>query len=244
VASNAVPVVSDQPALFIGSSSESVDYANALQVVLDETFEAAVWKYGVFGSMQSTLAGLMDRAAVADFAALFLTPDDETIMRGRYLKTPRDNLIFELGLFLGHLGPDRVFLLHPNEQVDLPNDLNGITTLRYRTDRRDKDFPNAVNPAATTIRAAGKRYGPRRQARASDTFMARAGGPIDVLRALSYLQQDAQRANWTVEFEPASDGAEVVIVDRTGLRRSVVFEMYSEVAVRLIEELRNSLSDH
>jgi predicted nucleotide-binding protein len=46
-----------------------------------------------------------------DFAILVLTPDDLTQSRGKQQPSPRDNVVFELGLFIGALGRDRVFMV-------------------------------------------------------------------------------------------------------------------------------------
>lgn len=47
--------------------------------------------------------------------------------------SPRDNIIFELGLFMGRLGRVRAILMEPREEkVKLPSDLAGITTITYR----------------------------------------------------------------------------------------------------------------
>ena len=73
-----------------------------------------------------------------DFAALILTPDDSVVSRGKNVPAARDNVIFELGLFLGALGPERVFIIHPRGKAPrLPSDLAGVTLLAYNENRRD-----------------------------------------------------------------------------------------------------------
>ena len=53
-------------------------------------------------------------------------------MRGRVLTSARDNVIYELGLFSGKLGPERCFFVVPeSEKVHLPTDLAGITAGEY-----------------------------------------------------------------------------------------------------------------
>jgi predicted nucleotide-binding protein len=49
--------------------------------------------------------------------------------------TPRDNVIFELGFFMGRLGRSRAILMEPRgERLKLPSDLAGITTIRYKVE--------------------------------------------------------------------------------------------------------------
>ncbi len=64
-----------------------------------------------------------------DFAVLVLTPDDMVQSRGTSSLTPRDNVLFELGLFMGGIGRDRTFVVHDRSQaMRMPSDLAGVTT--------------------------------------------------------------------------------------------------------------------
>ena len=48
-------------------------------------------------------------------------------------RVPRDNVIFELGLLMGALGRERVFILKPrNVDIRIPSDLLGVTWLDYK----------------------------------------------------------------------------------------------------------------
>jgi predicted nucleotide-binding protein len=66
-------------------------------------------------------------AGAADFAVVLLTADDrggpagENIWKDR----GRQNVVFEMGWFFGHLGRDRVAVIY-DETVELPSDLNGL----------------------------------------------------------------------------------------------------------------------
>ncbi len=59
----------------------------------------------------------------------------------------RDNVLFELGLFIGKLSRDRVFFIIP-EKTDLhiPTDLLGVTPGKYDPNREDKSFQAATGP--------------------------------------------------------------------------------------------------
>ena len=48
----------------------------------------------------------------------------------------RDNVIFELGLFMGRLGVQRAILMEPRgTDVKLPSDMAGVTTVSYRFEK-------------------------------------------------------------------------------------------------------------
>lgn len=238
----------DQCSLFIGSSTESRDYANALQRVLHLEIETSIWSYGVFLPSHTTLGDLVVRARSSDFAALFLTPDDHTVIRGEYLKTPRDNVIFELGLFIGQLGAERVFLLTPNEEVELPSDLQGVTTIRYRTDRRDEDEFNAVNPAATDIRRAIARLGSRRlpeapgslpatsEASGGTTGSSRRAAP-EVLEAICRLGRLDLDDQTSICIRSLGPEVEIILRDKTQLRTSVLIDLADAAAAAAVDGL-------
>ena len=121
-----------RPALFVGSSTEGLRIAEAVQVVLDETCEVELWTQGVFGLGQGTLESLVLALPRFDFALLVLSADDLTISRGAQKSAARDNVLFELGLFIGSLGRDRTFILYDRSNPPvLPSDFAGITAATF-----------------------------------------------------------------------------------------------------------------
>jgi predicted nucleotide-binding protein len=50
-----------RPSMFIGSSSEGLSVAKAIQLNLDYACEVTLWSQGVFGLGQGTLEALVDR---------------------------------------------------------------------------------------------------------------------------------------------------------------------------------------
>jgi len=99
------------PALFIGSSSEGLAVAQAIQTQLQHDTEVTVWNEGTFPLGQTALEGLVNALDRFDFAVLVLTPDDTVLTRKSEHLAPRDNLLFELGLFMGRLGRSRTFVV-------------------------------------------------------------------------------------------------------------------------------------
>ena len=81
------------------------------------------------------------------------------ISRGNLKATPRDNVVFELGLFIGRIGRQRSLLVEPRgEEIKLPSDLSGITALTYRYDADDLDA--VLGPACNRIRKIIQELGP------------------------------------------------------------------------------------
>lgn len=94
-----------------------------------------------------------------DFAVAITHGDDETTSRGKEWPAPRDNVIFELGLFMGRLGRKRAILMEPREDgVKLPSDMAGVTTIPYVHDPKadtDAEFGPACNALRTSILTLG-----------------------------------------------------------------------------------------
>lgn len=144
-----------RPALFIGSSVEGLPVAYAIQENLEFDCEPTVWPQGVFQPTSAALADLYARSRQAEFAAFVFTPDDVVQLRGQTLPAVRDNVVFELGLFIGALGPRRCFFIMPHDaDLRLPTDLVGLEPLRYVADRQDGNLRAALGPACNRLREA------------------------------------------------------------------------------------------
>jgi CRP/FNR family cyclic AMP-dependent transcriptional regulator len=151
-----------QPVLFIGSSVEAVSIANELQAGLKhDKFDAIVWPNGVFGPGGIAFDSLAQVAAGADFAAFVISPDDTVLSRKNEQLAPRDNVVFELGLFMGQLARERVFLVkEQNTDIRIPSDLLGITPVTYVM-KPGGSVEAAIAPACHEIRKAITRLGVR-----------------------------------------------------------------------------------
>lgn len=150
-----------RPSLFIGSSTEGLDLARALQLELDHDAEVENWSQGVFGLSEGSLASLVAAVGRFDFAVLVLTADDMTISRGAERPAPRDNVLFELGLFMGGLGVDRTFLVFDRSNPPgLPSDLAGVTPATYQP-HATGNLQAALGASASLIRRTMSSLGPR-----------------------------------------------------------------------------------
>ena len=134
-----------EPRLFIGSSREGIEVARSIQEHLEHTAECSVWDQGVFGLNDVTLQRLLVLVETSDFGVFVCSADDIAEMRGTSKSVVRDNVLLELGMFMGGLGPQRTFFLIPQDSLDLhlPSDLSGITYDTYDTKRRDRSWQQA-----------------------------------------------------------------------------------------------------
>ena len=122
-----------RPRVFVGSSSEGLDIAKTIQLNLDHLAEVTVWSQGVFGLGEGTLESLVNCQDQFDFAVLVLSPDDLVNSRGSTSHSPRDNIMFELGLFMGSLGRNRTFAVYDRTaDIKLPSDLAGVTISSFQ----------------------------------------------------------------------------------------------------------------
>lgn len=144
--------MANKPRLFIGSSAEGLQVAEAIQQGLDFNVETTIWHQGVFGLSEGTLESLTNRCNDFDFAVLVLTPDDLLTSREVEGPGPRDNVIFELGLFMGALGRGRTFIVYNRDQeLKLPSDLAGVNAAKFGN-RTDGNLQAALGPVCTAIR--------------------------------------------------------------------------------------------
>jgi len=152
----------DVPRLFIGSSVEGLAVAQAVQQGLDhDRVIVTIWTDGVFQASRGAVDSLVATAKSSDFAVLVATPDDQITSRGEPGKAPRDNVVFELGLFVGALGQDRVLILRPRGlDLKLPTDLLGVAPLDYKP-TAPGDLLAALGPTCTEIRKIITAKGPR-----------------------------------------------------------------------------------
>ncbi|MCH8845082.1 MAG: nucleotide-binding protein [SAR324 cluster bacterium] len=150
------------PHLFIGSSTEHVETARAIQSgFAHDRFVVRLWTDGVFGASHFPLPELETEISIADFAVLVMWPDDRVVSRGKESHAPRDNVVFELGLFMGALGHERVYLVYPRGgDLKIPTDLLGLNPLTY-AEGPAGTLMTRIAPVCIEIRNAVGQLGPR-----------------------------------------------------------------------------------
>ena len=150
----------NKPRIFIASSTESLSIAEATNINLDHDFEVSLWTTGTFRLSSTSIDDLLTKSSLVDFALFIFTPDDIATIREADKKIVRDNVLFELGLFIGSIGKERSFILKPRGiDLHLPTDLLGLTTADYEAERSDNDLVSATNKACAQIKSESKRLG-------------------------------------------------------------------------------------
>ena len=225
------------PHVFIGSSTEGLEIGRHLQLDLERAGACMVtrWDQGVFQASTYTIHRLEEAARRADFAILIATADDTVTTRGGTQNVARDNVVFELGLFIGALGLERTFIVADRTtDLQLPSDLAGLTWLPY-TSRPDGNVGAAVNEAVlgatSRIRSLGKRVS------GSGTRSRELGGmrqPLDV--EIERICSAALAQGWRVR---TNSDTTLRLQDRSG--RKFTFSIGEGVSSR--EHLRSFAAD-
>src|SRR6266487_2805529 len=126
----------NKPRIFLGSPVKREKLLQALTRGLEDVAQVEPWTTS-FNPGTTTLERLLELAHEVDFAAFVFARDDWTTTSppapaaaesGQ--ASPRDNVVFEAGLFGGILGMRRTFILHASG-AKLPSDLLGLTCVRY-----------------------------------------------------------------------------------------------------------------
>lgn len=151
------------PRIFVMSSSEAKPVARLVRQELDEEGKMHVhlWDRGTFTLSDYPMSSLEEAIEAADFTIAVVQADDTLVSRSKEVKVARDNVHLEYGLSVGKLGLSRSFLLvDAAEDVRLPSDAAGLTTLRYRggaKDAMERSVAKACDLARETIEYLGVR---------------------------------------------------------------------------------------
>lgn len=123
-----------KPRVFVASSSENLSWAKLFQRELAESADVTLWSQGVFRPMDYPLESLMRKLDDADFGLFICVPEDSVQKRNVKGSAVRDNVLVELGLYLGRLGRHRSFIAIPENapQNFLPTDFLGLNPVKFQ----------------------------------------------------------------------------------------------------------------
>jgi CRP/FNR family cyclic AMP-dependent transcriptional regulator len=156
-----IPRPNAYPKLFIISSTETLDVARAIQAQLEHDVFSAVWNEGAFFAGGYSLEALEKAVVESDFAVAIAQADDIVETRGSRHPTLRDNVLFELGFFMGKLTRYRTILVHQRaDGLKLPSDLQGLTLASY-VPGKGAELVSRLGPACTEIRNIVRNLGVR-----------------------------------------------------------------------------------
>jgi hypothetical protein len=187
-----------KPTLFIGSSTERLPIARGLKQILADCADVTVWDEAPeFVIGESVLNGLIKVGEAYDFALLVFGQDDSTMMGGGVeLPTVRDNVIFELGLFMGHMGTGRAFWLSPkgSKAPHLSSDLGGIVHLEF-------EEPETINATSIAESLAETRDKACRQINSLGFRTDRTSHVVPMRRALCLASSQYSQARFQKDLE-------------------------------------------
>jgi hypothetical protein len=150
-----------KPRVFIASSSEGLDIAYAIQELLDRSAECTVWDQDVFEPTSNTLDEIVKASKESDYGIFVFSADDIVNLRNEKYKVTRDNVILELGLFIGALGKECCFIIVPHKTKDfhIPTDLTGLKTLEFNNNRDDGNLKAALGPCVNQVKKSIQKHG-------------------------------------------------------------------------------------
>ena len=149
--------MSNKPTVFIASSSEALPVAEAVHIKLEQELRPKLWE-NAFDLSSVTINTLINKTKEADYAVFVFHADDKTLIREQAYSSVRDNVVLELGMFIGALGLEKCFIIVPKSSeatFRLPTDLAGVTATFY--DDQELDFTDAVTGSCAKIKQSIKK---------------------------------------------------------------------------------------
>jgi hypothetical protein len=147
--------------LFIGSSTKGLPIAKKVKAKIDsecgDWIHTDIWDEGsVFTLNKDALDSLIKASRKFDYGILVATKDDKLETKKIIKAIPRDNVMFEMGMFLGSLGLSRAFLL-VEKANKLPTDYNGVT-VPYFQRKKKGSLEEAIDKIILAVRETKNSY--------------------------------------------------------------------------------------
>lgn len=238
LAENTAPVLT----AFVGSSSESRSIAEAILENLEGKVEITCWYHDFYKPTSSVFEDLLNQTSQFDFGVFVFAPDDIVEVRQKSAAAVRDNVLFELGFFLGRLGKDRVFIVaDPGfKAMRVPTDLHGRNVVPFGK-REDGNLVVALETACRKLHDAMKNVGPkpnkpRKSGRAREQLESDLTPPDYVVAekqightSFVVINDDIQKAN--TEIVVSSDDNHFTA--RGGVSKAILAKVGPEVRQQL-----------
>lgn len=161
----------DPATVFVASSTEGLPTAQALVAALQARLgsDAIVQPWTEKFALSGTYIESLEKAADgADFAAFAVTADDLVRSRGKARAAPRDNVVFELGLFMGRIGRERCFIVvQHGAGVKVPSDLLGVHVAEFEGTPAPETLRTPASQIVNQMHRLSARDKPSEEARAT-----------------------------------------------------------------------------
>ncbi|MCP5114836.1 MAG: hypothetical protein GY953_28740 [bacterium] len=154
-----------KPAVLIGTFSEGVEVARAIQLQLRGTARLRIWTQDMPVLKQAELESLTEILVMADFAILVHSGPEIIIDRNPGHEAARDKTLFEPDLFIRHLGSSRVFIVYDDS---FPPRMTGGSigvTIAFFDESSGEGLVSAVGPACSVVRRRMREAGPAKAVR-------------------------------------------------------------------------------
>jgi predicted nucleotide-binding protein len=144
--------INNKRKIFIGSSTEGLDVARKIKAALKYDAHVDTWADGLFDRpSQAYIEVLENILEKYEYGIFVFTPDDRIFTRGKISQIPRDNVLFEYGMFLGKHSRKKAFFIIPRGvDIKIMTDVLGLTSLDY--DPTNTNLQSAVSDACDQIR--------------------------------------------------------------------------------------------
>jgi hypothetical protein len=166
--------------IFIASSSEQIQVAQRIAEALKEPKEWTIHVWDkLFDFSASYIESLERELDLADFAVIVLTGDDAANVRKEAVVLPRDNVIFELGLFIGRLERPRCFFfVDAGSGTQIASDLSGVKPVTFYPDGEatvpgKPSLKTQARQVKDQMRELGPRYKPDKEVRSQQEALWR-----------------------------------------------------------------------
>lgn len=185
-----------RPEVFVGSAAEDVGVAKVVAAWLQTAgAQPRTWDEQ-FPAGWTTLGSLLKLCRAADGAVFVVSGVDVLKSRGRKFRTPRGNVVLELGMFLAARSPERTAIViaaaEGEPSPELPGDLDGVTFVRYQ-------YENDAVARVKLEEWVGREMLLADATRIPAELEVRAGRPYswdDVERGVKHLRQQIDRSGF------------------------------------------------
>ena len=142
-----------RPKIFIASSGKNISIAKAFKNQLREYADADVWDE-VFRkhNNESFLETLMQSKEDYEYGLFVWAADDAIANKKNAVYSPRDNVVFETGLFMGALGTPKIFIVYDDAiPLKTPTDFLGINLIKFNSKELKQKKHSAIKDACKII---------------------------------------------------------------------------------------------